>query len=576
MDRIFYRTDSVDPVSNSPIYIFDTSYLPSTDVISYDAFIPTLISLLPQERYVLVMFSCGLNKISWVWGIKFLKAFLAENNNVENVVKIISVHDSWFIKSITDILTNYNFTKKNIASLNRLFDSFVINSNQPDDVHSILAKSPSDDFNKNTIIRCNSLSQLSNYVDIRRLKISLNVYKHDLEVENDIQLSIRFIPLLNPYTRIDRSSHPLFFHHFYQVFNIINANGEKVELLFHKPGNKANTEIFYNCVNRNQLIWINDWNLFCISTAFKKFLHNLPYPMVPLDSIELPIKDDFNYTFTTFSKIIAAHEYNEETTNYSNVLIQLCRLCHGLINANQVTKHTSTSLAKCMSHCLSHQLVSNSSKDVIIVVTRFLRNVLEFWPQISTAYKNYPSIEDIINGKVCPIDKPDDSYDLSYDVTLEEDDENDKKFNSIEILATNRQSIAGSEGPVDKLITPRTSPRRINLPATPSSLSPHKPRSPVRSPKREKLYSPNKPAKSVNFSMRVANKLADVSNIGLQFPPQKYKFSANARKEIDSTPAFLQDTEVVVKKPVIRGRKVGELAKLFEERSQALELLKGM
>ena len=165
---------------------------------------------------------------------------------------------------------------------------------------------------------------------------------------------------------------------------------------------------------------------------------------------------------------------------------------------------------------------------------------------------------------------------MSYDVTLEEDDENDKKFNSIEILATNRQSIAGSEGPVDKLITPRTSPRRINLPATPSSLSPHKPRSPVRSPKREKLYSPNKPAKSVNFSMRVANKLADVSNIGLQFPPQKYKFSANARKEIDSTPAFLQDTEVVVKKPVIRGRKVGELAKLFEERSQALELLKGM
>lgn len=114
MERIFYKTNLCDPSTQLPIFIFDTSYLPSTEVISYDEFIPTLMKHLPKENYVLVMFSCGLNKISWIWGIKFLKSFLTDNNenHLDRLAKIISVHDSWFVKSITQIFKNYNTTRK--------------------------------------------------------------------------------------------------------------------------------------------------------------------------------------------------------------------------------------------------------------------------------------------------------------------------------------------------------------------------------------------------------------------------------------------------------------------------------
>lgn len=105
MERIFYKSDSLDPHTDLPIFIFDTSYLPSTDLINYDAFIPTMMKYLPLEPYALVMFNCGLNKILWVWGIKFLKEFLDNEkyDNLSNLIKIYTVHDSWFVKSITQI-----------------------------------------------------------------------------------------------------------------------------------------------------------------------------------------------------------------------------------------------------------------------------------------------------------------------------------------------------------------------------------------------------------------------------------------------------------------------------------------
>lgn len=73
MDRIFYKSDLRDPTTNYPIYIFDTSYLPSPDIINYNEFLITLMSYLPIKPYVLIMFSCGLNKISWIWGHKLYK-----------------------------------------------------------------------------------------------------------------------------------------------------------------------------------------------------------------------------------------------------------------------------------------------------------------------------------------------------------------------------------------------------------------------------------------------------------------------------------------------------------------------
>lgn len=68
--------------------------------------------------------------------------------------------------------------------------------------------------------------------------------------------------------------------------------------------------------------------------------------------------------------------------------------------------------------------------------------------------------------------------------------------------------------------------------------------------------------------------LSDVSNIALELPTQKYKVTEpQLRLPVATKPA---PPPIPAKKPVIRGRKVGELARLFEERCEGLEILRTM
>ncbi|KAG7660666.1 ECM25 [[Candida] subhashii] len=541
MDRIFYRACSFrDPITNYPIYIFDTSYLPSPDTIDYDDFIPVLMSHVPTRPYVCIMFSCGLNKISWVWGIKFLKAFLDNAHNLNNLIKIFPVHDSWFVKSITQIVHNYNSTKKNLDQITRLLDTFsLVNSKDERNTH---------------VIYCKNLSELSHYLDITRLKISLSVYKHDLLLEPSIQLSMRVIPIINPLIRIDKETHEVFHHHLYQIFNIIHQNGDKVELIFHKPGNKAATEILYQCILRNQLISINDWDLYCISTAFKKILMELPFPLIPLESIQLPIRDDYEYTLCVLQMIIVHLQSNHETKNYDQLLLQLIDTFHHFILNNEITKHTSTTISRCLSHCLSHEPISNTNKDHILIVSRFTKNTLEHWESLKPRF-TFCSINESIEG--APIDlrshqekEYDTSYSMNYDISLQKNEVDRVNSNTASILPSSRDT-----SPANTLVD--------NSSSSTSSTS------------------------SVRTLVRSSETLADTklqtaqtNNVQLQFPPQKYKFLPPVKQvqvqRKETEPKAKKLPPIPIKKPVIRGRKVSELAKLFEERSQAIEILNGM
>ncbi|CAK9437083.1 uncharacterized protein LODBEIA_P15210 [Lodderomyces beijingensis] len=428
MERIFYGTDYRDPITNYPIYIFDTSYLPSTEVIDYNELIPTLMQCLPLKPYVLVIFSSGLNRISWLWGLKFIKNFMMVDNNsgynLRNLVKIFLVHDSWFIKSVTSMLYNYNSTRKNLVMLNKLMDTFSLNS---------------DGLGGQTeVIHCNNLSQLSEYLDITKLKTSLNVYEYDFQLEESIKLSMKLTPTINPYVTLSPVKHPLFYHHIYQFFHIIDSNGSKVELLFYKPGKKAKIDILYQCLLRNQLIWINDWDLYSISTTFKRLLSELPHPLIPMDEIILPVEDNFEFTSGIFQKINIRHRCCQQTENYDTLLLQLFECFHELILNEAVTKHTSSTIGKCMSHCLSQTVVSSDNSDTQII-SRFIKNVLEHWEQIRGSFE-FPSVEDIVFGNYQETSMVEDSFDESYDITFQ-DENNDNEsriaFNTRSMLSEN-------------------------------------------------------------------------------------------------------------------------------------------
>ncbi|CAI5757081.1 unnamed protein product [Candida verbasci] len=587
MDRIFYKTTLRDPITNYPIYIFDTSYLPSPEDINYDEFIITLMNILPLKPYILIIFSCGLNKLSWIWGLKFFKNFLDSNNNdITNLIKIFIIHDSWFLKSLTSIIHNFNSTKKNLEHINKLLDTFTIN---PIGAHN------SDHF-QTIVIHCKTLSELSNYLDLTNLKISLNIYKYNLQFEREIKLSMTVLPIINPTVKLNQYEFPILYHHLYQLFNIMNENCTRVEMLFYKPGNKVNTDLLYQCILRNQLIWINDWDLYSISTTFKKILMELPYSLINTEVIELPIEDTIDYSKRIFMKNIEFLRSKKETENYDQLLLQFFTMLNKIYINQHITKHTSVTLSKCLSHCLSHEIISNKNSSQIQIVSRFIKGAIENWNEISRSYK-IVSIQDSINGRgynngnKSRVENFDTSYDINYDLTIEEDDDEERvKINTTNILQSNNylkhtKPKDNNENQETKTIKPsiqssESKTTKSNTEETDKSVEKSKQgtgsNTIVKS--RKKTQSIDSTSTNIAKQPKVHKKtLSDVSNIQIQFPPQKYKFEVSNEKKPNKLSPLPPVTVVTnSKKPVIRGRKVGQLAKLFEERCEGIEILNKM
>ncbi|RLV93003.1 Protein ECM25 [Spathaspora sp. JA1] len=523
MDRIFYRTSVRDPITNYPLYIFDTSYLPSPELINYDELIITLMNNIPTQPYVLIMFNCGLNKISWMWGIKFLTTFLdVDDYNLNNVVKIFTVHDSWFIKSLTEVVSNFNSTRKNITQFKKLLDMFDISSGGNNTTTEI--------------VKCPGLAKLSHYLDITKLKISLNVYLHDLQIyPQGIELAMRYTPIVNPLIRLDKTS--LFYHHLYQMFNIISTNGHQFELILLKPGNKAQSSILYDCIVRNHVIWINDFNLYCIANVFKKLLSQLPFALISVDDIPLPVKDDLGYSRSTLSSIITKLRKQEETYNYDQLLLQIFVMGDKLIENNQITKHTAITLSNCLGHCISHELITNNINNLQIV-KRFIKNILRNWHDIQDEYKILTIAESI---ETTDISEP--LYHSSTDTLI-----TTPEISKVEIQYP-PQKYKFIKEPTESGVqrTESCSRQQTQQPTESDIQSTH-----------ASTEQPTEPTQICTKQQTVTTKQ--------QTPPTKQP----------TPPSKKTPPPHIRYKPVIRGRKVEQLTKLYEERSKGLEILNMM
>lgn len=569
MERIFYQSDVVDAYSGLPIYIFDTSFLPSPETIDYDQFIPAMINILPRTPYVVIMLSCGLNQFNWVWGVKFLKSFLASDVNVENLHKIISVHDSWFVRSITQLVTNFAFSKKTTVRLNALF-----------------TRSPSKD---NLLIRCETLSHLSAYVDITKLKLSLNIYRHEAETQMTPKLFLEYpVPtLVTSKTRFCQTSDPDFYHHFYLIFHIVSTHGTQVELLFHKPGNRLNSEILFLCIMRNQLIWINDWDLHCIASCFKRLLIEMPQRLVNREHIILPMDDSFEYTVGVFNHMVS----HDQT---GAVLFQIMDMCWRISQNASTTRHSPRSIVRSLCFSLTHEPHLKSEK--LGSTIRFLENVVEHWPKIKPLHRSrYPTVENVVEGENFHNSTIDELYNMSHEISVDEviSDEEKSDFTASYLSDKSSFSLVGTIFENPDSITSKVkiaAPRDLQSPTKRANCdSPIKPKpknhnlpaelisQPEISPQRKPKSTPKLPIDApVKFTadpdVKKEKRLNDISNVLIQWPPQKYKF------EKKPSIVNLQVKETAkpndpVRRPVIRGRKVGQLTKLFEERSQAMEIL---
>jgi hypothetical protein len=392
-------------------------------------------------------------------------------------------------------------------------------------------------------------------------------------------LSMRYSPLINPLTKVDVHTNPLFYHHFYQLFSIIDENSNRVPMVFHKPGNKASTDILFNCIQRNQLFWINDWDFLCITSVFKRIITELPYPIIPTDLIEIPMSDDFAYTESTFANIVRYHK--STGFNYDQIMYQFFNLFDKILKGD--TNHTSTTLAKSMGYCLSHEIIS-SKNDKIFVVNRLMKNTIDSWSKIARRY-SYPTLEEAIYGK----SDADDLY-YHHDITIDEfncDASSDcSKTDSIcesdSGLSTGHFDNSNITGPFPSSIQKESKISEVvgGLVASVESIHLDSPieKQPSNKTGDRELHTKDIPQTQVNNKYTIPKasnqntKLADISNITFQNPPHKYKVPPNLKKKLPPP----QIPEKTTQLPVIRGRKVRELAKLFEDRAEAYDILRGM
>lgn len=610
MDRIFYKSAVSDAYTGYPIYIFDTSYLPVPEEVDYDLFVPALMVLLPEEPYVVVMFSGGLNKINWIWGIKFLRSFLSPDSrnvrNVDDLYMMIAIHESWFVRSLSQIFTNFAFSKW--ANLNFLSES----------------------RRKNLLVSCSTLSDLHTYVDVTTLKLSLNIYVHDAQISMSPDLDLNPVPPLiaSVLTTFDSHEYPLFYHHFYQVFHIVNTYAADVELLFHRPGNKLHTAILYSCIMRNQLVWINDWDLNCIASCFKKLLMAVHGPLIDVDLIPIPIGDDLRCTSTTFALLMQQKYANE-------VLFQILELCHRIIENTATTKHTLSTLLKSLCTVLTHEPVMQDNKVRIAVSLRYFKNLVQHWPTIRLSYKDrFRTVRDIVYNEFSlhETDRLFISYNMTMDDASDDHLEESVSLDTVEALDWTSFSLAIEfEQNLNSDISEDIGGSHSKPAASPSralSKTQLEPKTDAKARRKQNKKTENieeteilreetetekngnscdglgyrntrkfidmesnnqsaselrsKAQQSEDSASRIIEKLSllHISNqtlkkpeVMVQFPPQKYKFQ---RKEISRRSPVVKQRLTTVKKPVVRGRKVGELARLFEERAEAMHILQGM
>lgn len=364
VNNIFFKSFSVDPLSGHAIYVFDSTYLPSSEEVGdkqvYDLLIDKLmdklIAKIPSAPFILVVFSSGFlqKKISWVYGIKMFSKLPKELR--AHLQKAYIVHESFFIKTVYQVLTN----ALNIKNLgNNALQDFSSSKNSLDSLQNA------------TIIHVADLTDLSALVDITRLRISLNVYLYDYQFSEYIDVPRQYFDRLSALGA--RQYRQLIFD---KIFKRLELDATGYELVFQRPGSYKRVNILLDIIERNNYIDLSQWDIYSLATVFLHFLKHKSLPLIPIDLITLPVSDDFEYTYTIFCSMVKQNQYYD-------LLEIIFPLFIAQLQHNDTTKHDPRTLSKALCPPLCQEKISMMSADRLAIGTRFIRNLLEHFPAIT-------------------------------------------------------------------------------------------------------------------------------------------------------------------------------------------------
>ncbi|KAH3899754.1 Ecm25p SCDLUD_004041 [Saccharomycodes ludwigii] len=354
INNIFYQSYAYDN-NNNLIYVFDSTYLPSYDLIGdkavfdllMDKITDKLISKLPDTPYSLVAFTSGFgkNNISWIYGIKMYSKLPQHSKNY--LQRLYIVHESFWVRTVYQVFKN----AMNIKFLN----------NNP-----INLATGTVGGNEVIIEYVSDLSQLSlqKNIDITKLRISLNVYLHDYSIKECIDIPTKYLRSKNDI--LNRQYRQSMFD---KIFNKLKLESIKYELVFTKPGNFRKINILLGVIERNNYVDLSQWDIYSLATVFLNFIKNKSKPFFPIDMITLPISDDLEYTLNIFQKMV---EFND----YYMLIVVIFPIFLNLLKHQNVTKHTYHTLSKSLVTTFCKEKVSIKSENRLAIGKRFIKNVL--------------------------------------------------------------------------------------------------------------------------------------------------------------------------------------------------------
>lgn len=305
LERCFYRSQTYDPESKSPLYVLDTTFAPLTvlsngnsknDVnnnnitnnitnntegnylntdnnenqLKLDDFIDRLSVKAPTESHSLIIFtngfyrSSGKNDESFKLPLNLIKILKSiPNNSKKKLIKVYIVHSNWVFKSMVDLINKF--------------------------------------YGTNTqIINCENLSSLSHYIDITKIPISLHTYVIDkIQFKNKIILNRHFSQLYSRPLTIYSDLLPI--NQFQRIFNNLIAYLSNPDLDVQLSINdwttiikcsalsdetKISIDILSECLKRDQAIILSDYSFlehYMIIIKFILKLSNSKYSLIPLE-----------------------------------------------------------------------------------------------------------------------------------------------------------------------------------------------------------------------------------------------------------------------------------------------------
>jgi len=354
-EKAFFKTDTIDPFTDLPVYVFDSNYLPKFDDLDLDrktfeslivkAF-KKIISRIPKHPYVLTCFTSGFKNFnhtnnSWVTCLKCYQLLPDELKSY--LMKVYVVHESWLVRSMIQVL-------QNVLRIG-FFKTMTSNGEKYD-----------------RIIYCNDLTDLSKHIDITKIRISLDVYLYDSQFEEKL-----IIPYHTKHNSID------YIKYKEQIFERVSTRllleSSDYELVFTKPGNQKKCSILSAAIERGNYLDVSQWDVYVMGSLYLGILRNEVSTLIPIDLIQLPISDDYNYTLKTFQKMIQQNNQFDVIAKFFEILINMLKHSHK-------TKHDVKTISKSITPTLCQEKVSLKNNDRIAIGQRFIKNLIQNWDSI--------------------------------------------------------------------------------------------------------------------------------------------------------------------------------------------------